>query len=276
MLMVILSRADLIQATRSFVGIVNNAINDESREMAESMASYAAHRPCDYHARDEYSNVHRIWLIHDPGEQAEFFELLSREPCAYVADGNHRSAAAALLGSGEFLCVFFPARTMGLAPYNRLVDAAVLSSGELETALGRSFVVERWNEGGAYQPESVHEIGMYVRNAWYWLRPREDTFDPTNAAESIDSNIVQRLIFHDVFGIADARDKRLTFVGGNRDAAYLQDQVDAGTYAYAVTLAPVTMDQFISVCDQNRIMPPKSTWFQSKIRSGLVMALLGG
>ena len=106
------------------------------------------------------------------------------------------------------------------------------------------------------------------------LVPRESAFDPENAAESIDADIVQRHLFAGVLGIEDPRAKELTFVGGNRDAAYLKAQVDAGHHDLAITLAPVTIDQFIEVCRQNRLMPPKSTWFQPKIRSGLVMALL--
>ncbi|MBJ05612.1 MAG: hypothetical protein CMO40_00610, partial [Verrucomicrobiaceae bacterium] len=109
---------------------------------------------------------------------------------------------------------------------------------------------------------------------WLKLVPRESAFDAQNAAESIDSDIIQRHLFAGVLGITDPRAKELTFVGGNRDAAYLREQVDAGHHELAVTLAPVTIEQFIEVCRQNRIMPPKSTWFQPKIRSGLVMALL--
>ena len=126
-----------------------------------------------------------------------------------------------------------------------------------------------------YQPGEIHEIGIYIEGMWLKLVPRESAFDASNAAESIDSDIVQRHLFAGVLGIQDPRAKELTFVGGNRDAVYLREQVDAGHHELAVTLAPVTIDQFIEVCRQNRIMPPKSTWFQPKIRSGLVMALLG-
>ncbi|RMH17715.1 MAG: DUF1015 family protein, partial [Gemmatimonadetes bacterium] len=120
----------------------------------------------------------------------------------------------------------------------------------------------------------THEIGLYDGTAWWRLRPREGTYDPANAVEAIDADIVQRHLFAAVFGIEDARDERLTFVGANRDARWLQERVDAGAARWAVTLPPVTMDEFIAVCRQNRLMPPKSTWFEPKIRSGLVMALL--
>ena len=125
-----------------------------------------------------------------------------------------------------------------------------------------------------FEPARIHEIGVYAHGVWYRLIPRPGTYDTTHAVESIDADIVQRKIFEAILGIPDPTDARLTFVGGNRDALYLKQQVDDGAAALAVTLAPVTIEQFIEVCRQNRIMPPKSTWFQPKIRSGLVMALL--
>jgi uncharacterized protein (DUF1015 family) len=109
---------------------------------------------------------------------------------------------------------------------------------------------------------------------WWRLRPRPGTFDPKDAAQDIDADIVQHRLFADLLGIADARDERLTFVGNNHDAAWLQAQVDAQRFDCAVTLPAVTMKQFIRVCLQDRLMPPKSTWFEPKILSGLVMMLL--
>ncbi|MDP7107698.1 MAG: DUF1015 domain-containing protein, partial [Roseibacillus sp.] len=164
--------------------------------------------------------------------------------------------------------------TMGLAPYNRLVTAPGITRVHLEEALQKTFEIESLELSG-YQPKKIHEIGLYLEGAWLKLVPRESAFDASNAAQSIDSDILQRHLFADVLGIKDPRARELTFVGGNRDAAYLRSEVDAGRHDLAVTLAPVTIDQFIEVCRQNRIMPPKSTWFQPKIRSGLVMALLG-
>ena len=237
------------------------------------MLEYADGRECDFQAADEDANVHRIWLISDDDEIDSFRSVLATEPHAYVADGNHRSAAAAMRGTGEFLTVFFPAHTMGLAPYNRLVDAPGTTRARLEEALGGEFVIESLT-AAEFQPTEIHEIGVYLEGAWLKLVPRESAFDPENAAESIDADIVQRHLFAGVLGIEDPRAKELTFVGGNRDAAYLKAQVDAGHHDLAITLAPVTIDQFIEVCRQNRLMPPKSTWFQPKIRSGLVMALL--
>ena len=267
-------RADLIRSTNAIIGTVNLAIDDSQGEMAAALEQFADSRPCDFSATDEAKTVHKIWIVSVAEEIKSLTDQLAKEPHAYVADGNHRSAAAAMLGTGQFLNVAFPAKSMGLAPYNRLVDAPDMTLAKLESGLSAQFEVERLGSGATYQPTEIHEIGIYIEGEWLKLIPRPTAFDPYNAVESIDSDIVQRHIFDALLGISDARDKRLTFVGGNRDAAYLKAQVGAGKHQLAVTLAPVTIAQFIDVCRQNRIMPPKSTWFQPKIRSGLVMALL--
>lgn len=267
-------RADLIEATGAIIGTVNLAIDDTSGQLLDRLIAYADGRSCDFQAADEDGNDHRIWLLTSDDEITAFREALATESHAYVADGNHRSAAAAMRGTGEFLTVFFPARTMGLAPYNRLVKAPGTSRSQLENALQDTFAIEAL-QVDAYQPSEVHDIGVYLEGEWLKLVPRPSAYDAANASQSIDSDIVQRHLFSGVLGIDDPRAKELTFVGGNRDAAYLKAQVDAGHHDLAVTLAPVTIEQFIEVCRQNRMMPPKSTWFQPKIRSGLVMALLG-
>lgn len=268
-------RADLIEATGAIIGTVNLSVDDVENKLLNALLDYADNRPCDFEATDhDDGSAHRIWLVTAVDEIACLREVLAVESHAYVADGNHRSAAAAMRGTGEFLTVFFPAHTMGLAPYNRLVTAPGITRVRLEEALQETFEIESL-ELSEYQPEKIHEIGLYLEGAWLKLVPRESAFDSSNAAQSIDSDILQRHLFADVLGIEDPRAGELTFVGGNRDAAYLRSEVDAGRHDLAVTLAPVTIDQFIEVCRQNRIMPPKSTWFQPKIRSGLVMALLG-
>jgi uncharacterized protein (DUF1015 family) len=268
-------RADLIEATRAIIGTVNLSVDDRDGNLLASMERYAEKRPCDFEALDnEDGSAHRIWLVTDAVEIAALREVLAAEPHAYVADGNHRSAAAAMRGTGGFLTVFFPAYTMGLAPYNRLVAAPGITRETLVSGLSETFDIESL-EVSTYQPERVHEIGVYVEGSWLKLSPRPGAYDASNAAQSIDSDIVQRHLFAGILRIQDPRAKELTFVGGNRDAAYLRTEVDAGRHDLAVTLAPVTIEQFIEVCQQNRIMPPKSTWFQPKIRSGLVMALLG-
>lgn len=267
-------RADLIRATKAIIGAVNNAVEDSAGTLATLLASVADARAADYFATAEDGCLHKIWLLEGSRERAETLAALRAEPYAYVADGNHRSAAAAMLGLDGFLAVVFPASGMGLAPYNRLVSGAQRTPEEWTALLAPAFQVQQAPSGSDYQPSAPHEIGLYAGGAWLQLTPRSGTYDSANAAESIDAAIVQRHVFERLCGIADPRDERLTFVGGNRDAAYLRSRVDSGDRAFAITLPPVTMEQFIEVCRQRRMMPPKSTWFSPKIRSGLVMALL--
>ncbi len=268
-------RANLIAATSSVVGGVNMAVEDGEDRFRAGVTEAMDRRPCDFEATAEDGCVHRIALLQGRGDGDEVQRLLASESHAYVADGNHRSAAAALLGLESFLAIVFPASTMDLAPYNRLVACGVQRSlDEWRAALEPLFHVELAPAGADYQPEETHSLGFYAPGGWLRLVPRDDTFDPANAAEAIDAAIVQSSLFDQLLGIPDARDDRLTFVGGNRDAAYLRSRVDAGEQDFALTLPAVTMGQFVEVCRQRRMMPPKSTWFSPKIRSGLVMALL--
>ena len=270
-------RADLIEATNAIIGMVNNGVDDASGEFQRQLEAHASGAPPDLAVVDQHANRHRVWIVRDARDIQRFQELLAQEPHAYVADGNHRSAAAAMLGYEHFLSVFFPARTMGIRPYNRLVRASPLPPDELEATIGEKFGLDTPAETGPYQPTGTHDIGLYTPDGgWLRLRPLPGTFDPDDTAEAIDYGIVQKNLFAHVFGIADAGDDRLIFVGSNKDAAWLQREVDEGRAAYAVTIAAVTMDEFIEVCRQNRLMPPKSTWFEPKVRSGLVMALLDG
>ena len=267
-------RARLTQVTHADMGTVNLAVDDANRALQSALEEHATASPPSFETVDEEGNEHRVWLLQDPSTIERFRALIAREPRAYVADGNHRSAAAAMAGFRHFLTVFFPARTMTIAPYNRLVLSSANPVGDLMMALRNTFDLSSYDGMGALQPVATHEIGLYDGSRWWRLEPRQGTFDPDDAAQDIDADIVQRHLFADVFGIHDARDDRLTYVGANRDARWLQDQVDAGRFRYAVTLPPVTMTQFINVCLQDKLMPPKSTWFVPKIRSGLVMAML--
>lgn len=263
-------RARLIEATSTIIGTVNHAVPDATGGFTRALERFADGRDPDFDAPDMTGGTHRIWLIEEPGAIARFQHLLSEEPEAYVADGNHRSAAAAMLGYEHFLAVFFPAARMRIAAYNRLVQAHVEDLAALDDAFE--------NRGSPntipFQPTETHVVGVYTAAGWVELVPREGSYDTGDAAASIDHAIVQSRLFADVLGIEDAGDPRLTFVGANRDAAWLQREVDEGRAGLAVTLPPVTMEQFISVCRQGKMMPPKSTWFEPKIRSGLVIALL--
>lgn len=269
-------RARLIRATRAYIGTVNCAVRDRSGKFVTSLEAIADARSCDYEATDEAGNRHRTWLVTDRAKIAELQALLAREPAAYVADGNHRSAAAAMLGEEHFLAVFFPTGRMHLEPYNRLLPSLGQSPETLLSKLSVNFDIERLGQLPEFRPARINEIGLYLAGEWHLLRPKAGTFDPNSAADSIDAAIVHKYIVQGALGVSDARDKRLNYVGGNKDSRYLKARVDAGDYDLALSLAPVTMEQFGDVCEQNQFMPPKSTWFDPKIRSGMVMALLEG
>lgn len=267
-------RANLIEATDSYIGTVNLAVKDSSGNLQKELVATTTDRSCDYEATDEADNIHRVWLVTDESEQQKFIDLLAAEPAAYVADGNHRSAAAAELGKDHFLTVFFPTERLGLEPYNRLLPLNDVVDEDFLAQLEENFTVKKLDGTKGYRPAAVHTLGVYLNNTWYELEPKTGAYDPDNAAESIDADIVQRHIIEKILGMADARDKRINYVGGNKSSAYLEERVNSGDFDLAISLAPVTMDQFVEVCDQNRFMPPKSTWFDPKVRSGLVIALL--
>ena len=268
-------RAHLINATQSYIGTVNLTVQDKSGALISLLEQMADSRDPDFKTTDEDGHSHRVWIVRDAAEQKQLTKTLAAEPAAYVADGNHRSAAAAALGRDDFLAVFFTTGRMGLAPYNRLVESVGLSAEEIASRLGENFEIAA-APASPYQPSDVHDIGLYLDGAWHKLTPKPGTFDPAKADESIDSDIVQRKVLDAVLGISDPKDKRINFVGGNKDAAWLQSKVDDGSYQLAITLAPVTMEQFVDVCEQGVFMPPKSTWFEPKIRSGLIVSLFEG
>jgi uncharacterized protein (DUF1015 family) len=265
-------RARLIAATHSYIGTVNCAVRDAEGRLTAALTAIADSRDCDYEATGETGDRHRVWFVVEPERIEELRVVLGREPAAYVADGNHRSAAAAQLGREHFLAVFFPTDRLHLEPYNRLFPDCGVAPETVFEKLRELFDVQELAGRETYRPDQVHEIGLYHAGAWYRLIPGE--IDSSNAAASIDAAIVQQHILSGIFGLHDPRDSCINYVGGNRDAAYLRRRVDEGDYAYALSLAPVTMEQFIAVCEQGQFMPPKSTWFDPKIRSGLVIALL--
>ncbi|WP_437186666.1 DUF1015 domain-containing protein [Planctomicrobium sp. SH668] len=267
-------RAQLLRATDADFGTVNLAVNDKDGHLLTALTEVTGSRPCDFETLDEDKNLHRSWIVTDAATKDRLIKLIGDEPAAYVADGNHRSAAAAAMGLDHFLTVFFPTSRLGLEPYNRLLPLNGLSAAQFLEKLNAQFYVESLGKIPPYRPENVHKFGLYLAGEWYELTPKAGSYNPENAAESIDSDIIQRHIIDAILGMADARDKRINYVGGNKDAAYLVKRVDEGDYDFALSLAPVTMPQFVDVCEQNLFMPPKSTWFDPKIRSGLMIALL--
>ena len=267
-------RAQLLKATDADFGTVNLAVQDNDGQLLSLLQEITSSRECDFETLDEDRNRHRSWLVTDEATQQKLIAAVERESAAYVADGNHRSAAAAALGLDHFLTVFFPTARLGLEPYNRLLPLNGVSPEDFLAKVREQFEVKPLGKRDPMRPESVRKIGLYLRGEWYELTPKAGSFDESNAAESIDSDILQRHVIDAILGMPDARDKRINYVGGNKSARYLVDRVDSGDYDLAFSLAPVTMQQFVDVCEQNLFMPPKSTWFDPKIRSGLLIALL--
>ena len=243
----------------------------------------------DFVAKDGFG--HHFWVIKKP-ETNKLIEKLFAEkvPYTYVADGHHRTAAAALVGKEKqennpshngteeynfFLAVHFPADQLQIIDYNRTIkDLNGLSTGELLTRLECGFIIE---EKGIkiYKPKKLHNFSMYLDGKWFSLTAKAGTFDDNNPIGVLDVTILTNQILSPILDIQDLRrSKRIDFVGGIRGLGELKKRVDSGEMKVAFALYPVSMNQLITIADSGNIMPPKSTWFEPKLRSGLVIHLL--
>ncbi|MDE6276755.1 MAG: DUF1015 domain-containing protein [Muribaculaceae bacterium] len=239
----------------------------------------------DFTAPDGFG--HHFWVIDSPELTAKITEEFAKIPSLYIADGHHRTAAAALVGhekakanpnhSGEeeynyFLAVAFPASQLKIIDYNRLVrDFNGMSPAEFLEKLEHNFVVE--DKGTEpYTPAKLHNFALYMGGRWYSLTARPGTYDDSDPIGVLDVTISSDLILRDLIGITDLRsDKRVDFVGGIRGLEELKHRVDSGEMAFALALYPVSMEQLMAIADTGNIMPPKTTWFEPKLRSGLVI-----
>jgi len=231
--------------------------------------------------------VHKFWVVEDDSIIEDIIKAFARIPATYVADGHHRTAAAALVGhdlslenpnhTGKeeynfFLAVHFPDNQLQIIDYNRVVkDLGGHTPESFVDKLSASFeIVNRGAE--PYKPRVLHEIGMYLEGEWYGLTARQGSFDDSDAVAVLDVTILSRLILEPILNITDLRrDKRVEFVGGIRGLQELQRRVDSGEMAVAFAMFPVTMQQLMNIADSGNIMPPKTTWFEPKLRSGLVV-----
>lgn len=230
---------------------------------------------------------HEFWVIDDKADIQRITELFAEMPALYIADGHHRSAAAALVGAEKarqnpnhrgdeeynyFMAVCFPDDQLTIIDYNRVVkDLNGLSDEEFLAKLSENFVVE---EKGAdiYKPNALHNFGLYLSGKWYSLTAKPGTYDDNDPIGVLDVTISSNLILDDILGIKDLRsDKRIDFVGGIRGLGELSKRVDSGEMRVALALYPVSMKQLIDIADTGNIMPPKTTWFEPKLRSGLVI-----
>ena len=239
----------------------------------------------DFVAPDGFG--HTFWAIRDAAINTRITEIFAKIPALYVADGHHRTAAAARVGAEKreqnpnhtgneeynfFLAVIFPESQLKIIDYNRVVrDLNGLTPAEFLERVSESFdVVEMGNE--IYKPNALHNFGMYLDGKWYSLTAKSGTYNDDDPIGVLDVTVLSNLVFDKILNLGDLRtSKRIDFVGGIRGLGELQKRVDSGEMAAAFALYPVTMRQIIDIADTGNIMPPKTTWFEPKLRSGLVI-----
>lgn len=258
----------------------NTVLNDLIMRYAKTEPEYDFIAPVD-------GFRHQFWIISDSKDIDVVTKEFAKMPALYIADGHHRSAAAALVGAEKakqnlnhkgteeynyFMAVCFQASQLTILDYNRVVkDLNGLSSEDFLNALKKNFEVE---EKGTeiYKPNHLHNFSLYLDGKWYSLTAKPGTFDDKDPIGVLDVDISSRLILDEILGIKDLRsDKRIDFVGGLRGLEELKRRVDSGEMRMALALYPVTMKQIMDIADSGKIMPPKATWFEPKLRSGLII-----
>lgn len=228
---------------------------------------------------------HSIWIVNDDETIENITRLFkTKVPATYIADGHHRAASAAkvrtALGTEAtenadfFLTTLFPSNQLAIMDYNRVVtDLNNLPEEELLKKISEHFLVEKVTE--QYRPETAHQFGLYLPKQWYKLTAKPGSFNEKDPIAVLDISILQQNILEPVLGIKDQRtDKRIDFVGGIRGLGELEKRVDSGEMALAISLYPVSIEQLFAVADSGEVMPPKSTWFEPKLRDGLLTHLI--
>ena len=230
---------------------------------------------------------HSFWVIDKEEDITAITKAFEAMPALYIADGHHRSAAAALVGAEKakqnpnhrgdeeynyFMAVCFPANQLTIIDYNRVVkDLNGMTPEEFLAAVGKNFIVEEKGED-IYKPSGLHNFSLYLDGKWYSLTAKPGTYNDNDPIGVLDVTISSNLILDEVLGIKDLRsDKRIDFVGGIRGLEELKKRVDSGEMKVALALYPVSMKQLMDIADTGNIMPPKTTWFEPKLRSGLVI-----
>ena len=234
--------------------------------------------------------VHRFWIIDEDENIRKITELFAKVPALYIADGHHRAASAARVcekkradnpnHTGEeeynyFLSVVFPHNHLHIMDYNRVVkDLNQLSKEEFLLRVEENFSIEEYSDSTPYKPEKKHTFGMYLDGKWYKLQAKQGTFNEDDIVESLDVSILQNNLLTPILGIGDPRkDKRIDFVGGIRGLEELKRRVDNGE-AVAFSMYPTSIEDLMKIADANKVMPPKSTWFEPKLLSGIIVHLL--
>ena len=257
------------------------------KEVDDIVANIVKNQPAEYDFTSEDGVRHQMWIINDKATIDRITKIFAAVPAMYVADGHHRTAAAARVGqermkanphhTGEeeynyFLAVIFPDNQLNIIDYNRVVkDLNGLTTEQFLDALKKDFdVVEVGKE--IYKPNKLHNFGMYLDGKWYNLTAKPGTYDDNDPIGVLDVAVQSNLVLDRILGIKDLRtDKRIDFVGGIRGLGELQRRVDSGEMKVAFALYPVSMKQLINIADSGKIMPPKTTWFEPKLRSGIVI-----
>ena len=258
----------------------NSVLNDLINRYAATTPVYDFIAPID-------GFRHQFWIVADDNDIATVTAEFAKMPALYIADGHHRSAAAALVGAEKakqnphhtgkeeynyFMAVCFQASQLTILDYNRVVkDLNGMSAEAFLQALEKNFTVE-CKGSDEYKPQHLHEFSLYLDGQWYSLEAKEGTYDNNDPIGVLDVDISSRLILDQLLGIKDLRsDKRIDFVGGLRGLGELKRRVDSGEMRMALALYPVTMKQIMDIADSGKIMPPKATWFEPKLRSGLII-----
>ncbi|MFH2027238.1 MAG: DUF1015 family protein, partial [bacterium] len=234
---------------------------------------------------------HAVWIISNPDLIRSIITQFNQIPFSYVADGHHRSKSAAMVGemrrkanpnhSGNeeynwFLAALFPHNQLNIIDYNRVVaDLNGLSEQEFIRKIAEIFTIAPVCCSGSAKPKNANTFGMYMNHQWYTLQAKPETFDKADPVASLDVSILTKNILQPILGIGDLRkDERIDFIGGIRGLGELEKRVDSGEMAVAFALYPVSIRQLMAIADAGQIMPPKTTWFEPKLRSGLVVHLL--
>jgi uncharacterized protein (DUF1015 family) len=228
---------------------------------------------------------HSIWIVSDDESIETISNLFkTKVPATYIADGHHRAASAAKVktamgnaateNADYFLTTLFPSNQLHIMDYNRVItDLNGLSTEDFLQKLEANFNIEK--KESAYRPEALHHMGLYLNKQWYKLSAKSGSIDETDAISVLDISILQKNILEPILGIKDQRtDKRIDFVGGIRGLGELEKRVDSGDMALAISLYPVSIEQLFAVADSGEVMPPKSTWFEPKLRDGLLTHLI--
>ena len=259
----------------------------DNAELDTIVARYTAQKPVyDFTAQHDGFR-HQLWIVDSPADIAQITTKFAAMPALYIADGHHRSAAAALVGAEKakansthqgneeynyFMAVCFPAQQLTIIDYNRVVkDLNGLSAAEFLKGLEAHFTVEKKGTD-TYHPTGLHNFALYLEGEWYSLTAKADSYNDNDPIEVLDVTISSRYILDELLGIEDLRsDKRVDFVGGIRGLGELKRRVDSGEMKVALALYPVSMQQLMNIADTGNIMPPKTTWFEPKLRSGLIV-----